>query len=517
MNRIHKPHRTYVYHDPDLRGYGAKPPFSPGKSYPEYPFADAEGGGENTTYHAVRSCFHLMGLDVDRFGTPEWNPLSEIVKPGQRVLIKPNLVMDFHGFGWSVESVITNGSVIRAVLDYVVMALQGKGKVVIGDAPLQSADFERLRDIVGLNEILRFYQDKTDIPIEVVDFRRERAFLNQRRWIIAKSDSGGDPNGYVPVDLGKGSLFAPVAHLSSRYRVTNYDPGVMTQHHNNSINEYLIARSVLEADVVISLPKMKTHRKAGITAALKNSVGINGHKDWLPHHRRGSERVGGDEYLYPSLLKMVADFLIEKEDVESSLVMKTLLRLCRACVWRLSLITAKDRFFEGSWYGNDTLWRTILDLNRILLYADATGRICGQPQRNLLFLVDGIIAGECEGPLDPTPKACGLLVAGFSAPAVDAVIAQLMGFDLRKISSVRESFRIDKHALIDIDPMQVEIDSNSSALRGLNILKPGRGFGFIPPKGWQGHIELSSGEDLKALYPQSSESPGTSYRGLRLP
>ena len=32
-----------------------------------------------------------------------------------------------------------------------------------------------------------------------------------------------------------------------------------------------------------SLPKLKTHKKAGITCALKNLIGINGNKEYLPH------------------------------------------------------------------------------------------------------------------------------------------------------------------------------------------------------------------------------------------
>jgi len=51
----------------------------------------------------------------------------------------------------------------------------------------------------------------------------------------------------------------------------------------------------------------------------------------------------------------------------------------------------------------------------------------GFPQRRLLHIVDGIVAGEGEGPLSPDPKACGLLVAGEAAPVVDAACAALMG------------------------------------------------------------------------------------------
>ena len=55
-------------------------------------------------------------------------------------------------------------------------------------------------------------------------------------------------------------------------------------------HRYLVARELIEADVVFNVPKLKTHKKAGVTGALKNLVGINGHKAYLPHHRKGGVR-----------------------------------------------------------------------------------------------------------------------------------------------------------------------------------------------------------------------------------
>ena len=61
-----------------------------------------------------------------------------------------------------------------------------------------------------------------------------------------------------------------------KVRVTNYNLNLMKEHYNPKKNEYLIPNTILEADVIINLPKPKTHRKAGITGAMKNFVGING-------------------------------------------------------------------------------------------------------------------------------------------------------------------------------------------------------------------------------------------------
>ena len=46
----------------------------------------------NPVYQAVEDLFRAMGLDEAHAGTPEWNPLGELIRPGDRVIVKPNLV-----------------------------------------------------------------------------------------------------------------------------------------------------------------------------------------------------------------------------------------------------------------------------------------------------------------------------------------------------------------------------------------------------------------------------------------
>ena len=70
----------------------------------------------------------------------------------------------------------------------------------------------------------------------------------------------------------------------------------MRRTHAPGRHQYLVAREVIEADVIVNLPKLKTHKKAGVTCALKNLIGINGNKEYLPHHRVGGAERGGDCY-----------------------------------------------------------------------------------------------------------------------------------------------------------------------------------------------------------------------------
>src|SRR5262249_31680546 len=59
---------------------------------------------------------------------------------------------------------------------------------------------------------------------------------------------------------------------------------------------YSISRRALEADLMISLPKLKTHKKTGVSLNVKNMIGINTDKNYIPHFRIGSPAQGGDEF-----------------------------------------------------------------------------------------------------------------------------------------------------------------------------------------------------------------------------
>jgi uncharacterized protein (DUF362 family) len=483
------PFVVVIQADSDTITYPECAPYSPSVPYPEYPFGHL-AKSHNLIYAMVRNLFYALGLDAQNFGTPKWNPLGDLIQPGETVLVKPNMVLHSHKAEGDIYSVITHGSVIRAVLDYVIIALNGTGRAVVGDSPLQSANFDQIMDLNGLRGIQRFYREQ-GIKVDVVDFRLEHAIVDDSYYIIRKGKSSGDPLGYYVVDLGADSLLTPLRGRYRLYRVTNYDPYAMIKHHNEERNQYLIPASVLEADVVINIPKLKTHCKAGMTASLKNLVGINGQKDWLPHHRRGSIPEGGDEYLYRNAFKKLAADIVEIEDVQTNLAIKKFFRAFRLVATVIAKLMEKDSYTEGSWYGNDTLWRTILDLNRILFYADKSGSMQATVQRRYLSIVDAITAGEGEGPLEPTAKTIGAILGGFNPVAVDAVAARLMGFDYRKIPCIREGFSRFSYPLAIFSPDEIRVRSNNPRWDGL-VLHDGKGgsWEFTPPKGWKGHIEL---------------------------
>jgi hypothetical protein len=147
----------------------------------------------------------------------------------------------------------------------------------------------------------------------------------------------------------------------------------------------------------------------------------------------------------------------------------------------------EDGNLEGSWYGNDTIWRTCLDLNRILRYGTADGRFHSAPQRRVVTITDAIVCGEGNGPLSPVPRPLGVLTCAVNPAAADYVHAHLMGFDWTKIPLVRNAFMDFPGALADFRPEQVEI-----FLDGKTLQQPWPEWTpapFQPPAGWRGHCE----------------------------
>ena len=125
---------------------------------------------------------------------------------------------------------------------------------------------------------------------ELIDLRREQ--WTNRDGVITVAGCRGDPYGNIAFDLGNASEFA--GHRGAgRYYGADYDSNKVNQHHLDGRHEYLLAGSAIGCDVLINLPKLKTHKKAGVTLSLKNLVGINTDKNWLPHHTEGDPARGG--------------------------------------------------------------------------------------------------------------------------------------------------------------------------------------------------------------------------------
>jgi len=124
----------------------------------------------------------------------------------------------------------------------------------------------------------------------------------------------------------------------------------------SKLRDVYLPNTILSADLIVSMPKMKTHHWVGATLSMKNFFGI----------------VPGGIYGWP----------------------KNVLH----------------------WSG---IHECIVDLSRI-------------PGRTYA-IADGIVGMEGNGPIQGTPKNCGVIVAGRSLEAVDATCSRIMGIDPNKV------------------------------------------------------------------------------------
>lgn len=169
--------------------------------------------------------------------------MESLVKPGQTVLLKPNMLA-----GKSPEkAVTTHPEVVRAVIEEVQRV---GGRVLVGDSP-------------G----------------------------------IGKSEQVVRKCGILPVIEETGATFTP------------FTESVMVPSRGGVFQHLEIAREVLDADVIINLPKLKTHQMMGLTCGVKNMFGaVVGMRKIRLHLQAGTNKeffatmlLELTEFLKPSL------------------------------------------------------------------------------------------------------------------------------------------------------------------------------------------------------------------------
>jgi uncharacterized protein (DUF362 family) len=424
-------------------------------------------------------------LDLANLGSPAWNPFAAIIPEGARVVVKPNWVHHYNSSGFGMGCLVTHTHVLEAILHYV--AKTHPQHIIVGDAPLQGCDFGALLAACNVPEMLsRLTGHKVNVSVK--DFRRtilEGGKLGGR----AQEDCRAIDE-FILFDLGSDSMLEEITESDSEFRVTMYNPDLMKRTHRPGKHQYLIARDVIAADVVINVPKLKTHKKAGITGALKNLIGINGHKEYLPHHRKGGSQTAGDCYSGRSRLKGLVEGLLDATNRAQGTIARRVLANAVRSGMAFGKVIGLDNNYEGSWHGNDTIWRTCLDLQRVLHYGREDGTLSDHVQRTVLTITDAIIAGQGDGPLAPTPIQLGMMTLGANTAAVDWVHALLMGLDPQRIPLTREAFATYRFPLRDFSPndIAIRVDGRHVAASSLFLQY---GCPFRAPSGWQGHSELA--------------------------
>jgi uncharacterized protein (DUF362 family) len=437
-----------------------------------------------TALVTLRALLDQTGLDHSHFGSPDWNPLGAIIHEGTKVVVKPNWVHHHNFSGHGMDCLVTHTSVIEAILYYVAKA--HPERIVVGDAPVQGCDFESLMAVCRVPEMIERFT-ANNINVLVKDFRLTIHPSGELGGRVQENCRPLDE--YILYDLGRDSALEAITAPNSEFRVTMYNPDLLKRTHGPSKHQYLIARDVIEADVVINVPKLKTHKKAGITGALKNLVGINGHKEYLPHHRKGGSQRGGDCYTGQSLLKSWLEELLDATNRAQGTIARPMLANAIRVGMAFGKVVGVDNNYDGSWHGNDTVWRMSLDLQRVLHYGRADGTLTDHVQRTVLTITDAIIAGEGDGPLASTPIKLGIMTLGVNTAAVEWVHALLMGLNPQRIPLTREAFVPHRYPLTNFPLNDIVIRVDGQPVAASELFAQ-HGCAFRVPSGWQGHSEL---------------------------
>jgi uncharacterized protein (DUF362 family) len=420
------------------------------------------------------------------------NQLFESVKTAKNIVLKPNWVRDEHlerPGHW--DYVITHPAVITAVLRKVLEIMPSGGRVSIIDGPEFSSSFEKLLSYYPVAQWKEQARGK-NILIEIIDLRDE-IWEDNCNVVVKRSKNIGDFRGSTQVDLCN-EISEFFNHVKSKkgYYGADSDIAETNNAHNGTNNLYRVSRTVLECDVFINIPKLKTHKKAGITCCLKNLVGINTYRNFLPHCSLGIREDGGDQFFLSgtkqriegALMPLIHQFI--RTSPFLSRAFSPFMRLGKKIFGN-----NKETIRGGAWFGNDTIWRMILDINKVLFYANPDGTLRPDnihSKKAYVAIVDAILCGEGNGPKIPDPKKLNYIIQGSNPVVVDAVCAELIGFDYQKIPVIRKAFKISKLKIVPCceDDIIVNFDKEEFKLTDIPEIKKTL---FKASNGWINHIE----------------------------
>lgn len=459
--------------------YPEKNPFyHPSVIYPEYLYkSDFISEERNDVYDMVRSTLIGLRLDEKNYGHEDWNPMGDVIKPGDTILIKPNMVCNYDAIG-QYECTLTHPSVVRAVMDYCILAKPGR--IILGDAPIQGADWEKIWTDYGYKQLLDFYK-KRGRWIEFCDFRR--LIVKSEYGVIRETKNNSEENS-LTIDLGK--ISKHFLKGKREFRINCYTGEKVNKYHRETKHEYVITQKALEADVIINLPKPKTHRFAGLTGAQKNFIGICADKESLPHYSKGTPDEGGDETNKKSILQKFATTANMKSLEEGKNGHYQRAGFYMLPYYLYAKVKRETVFWQGAWYGNDTIWRTIIDVNLIIWFASKQGVLdFGRKQRKIFTIGDMILAGEGDGPLNPSPKEWGCILASHNCVAFDYVLCRMAGFEEKHLPIIMNSLAEKRLFPFELEEFKLYSNIKKYDNKGLKELVFSKDFYLKPHPFWK--------------------------------
>lgn len=479
--------------------YPSNAPFHPSTKFPEYPFGEEISSKPNFVYKAFRELLYELGYDKENFGSLDWNPFGFLIRPGMTVVLNPNFVLSRHYEKKEVFSIITHPSILRAIADFVWIALNGSGKIIIADAPQYNCNWAELMEITGLETVRDFYNDKREGSFELRDLRNY--WSPGKHFPSLTQNLPGDPEGTLRVNLGEDSAIKQIRDPRRLYGAVYHRQETIANHTDDKQN-YDLSNTIMQADVVIAVPKLKVHKKVGVTMNIKGLVGINTNKNMLVHYSVGSPKQGGDQYPEDHFTPMeerlirterwMYDTFLAKRSPFLEYVHRSIYWLHGKFIKPFGIGVEKEKRIvdAGNWHGNDSAWRMSVDLLKIFMFADKSGEIQKTVQRRFFSVIDGIIGGDLKGPLDPDPVYSGVLIGGDNFLATDIVGTRLMGFDPTKVKMFDYLLREHSWDYGINSYSDIAISSKSDEIRNCLADSESKFFNYQPHPGWIGHIEI---------------------------
>lgn len=275
-------------------------------------------------------------LDLVREAMDHLGGITRFVKRGDTVLIKPNQTVFYSAEEGCTTDPLVVGAIIRLAKE------AGAERVQVAESSGGTFSSIDCMEITGVAAVAE----------------REEAEL-------IDLGSNETPNRVVPIPQGR------------------------------LIRECPLPSPLLDADVIINVPKAKNHHIEPITGALKNWVGaVN--QDWRNHNH-------GDEDHIPRFMDIMT-------------------------------VT-----------------------------------------RPALCIVDGLIAGEGDGPIANLPRWCGCIIASTDPVATDVTIARLLGHDPDKLNFAKEAELRGLGTRTDIDYVGVPLENVA-----FEAWTPHEGFDYLP-------------------------------------
>jgi uncharacterized protein (DUF362 family) len=305
----------------------------------------------------------LQGLS----GGSAVDAIQAAVPTGSTVLIKPNWV---EPGTWS-KGKITHPTLVLAAARIAAEAVGPTGRVIIAEGTSEGKDLPKILSATTFMKAL------TAFGLDAATSSRAR---------VEVKDLNSASAGSVAVKLHTLSRFASVHD-----KLYDSSARVIGKMGDSHVGTYLIAKPILDADLIIDFAKSKVHCSAGATLALKNFVGI------VPtgHDPKGLYR-----------LKTVPHY------------------------------SAADVRGKSKYVLNRTIGGTSADLHAAAMYAAPNGALQSTRQRKLLCIIDGVISGS-KTQFAPQKVSTGWVVAGYDPVAVDHVATRCMGFDPALMKSIK--------------------------------------------------------------------------------